>query len=448
MLITNANIVTWEKQNRILDDHAILIKDGVIQSIGLQRDFINHYPDEYKLDAQGQYVLPGNICAHTHFYGAFSRGLSIPGSPPKNFSEILAKLWWPLDKSLTHEDVYYSALVCLIDAIKHGTTTLIDHHSSPNAIDGSLDILADAVKKAGVRCVLCYEVSDRNGKENSQAAIHENVRFLHSLTNSGQDSSLISGSFGLHASLTLSSRTLDNCRDSVPTGTGFHIHAAEAEIDETDSLSKSSLRVIERLNQHKILGPQSIVAHAVHIDASEISKLVESETWVTHQPRSNMNNGVGVAAVVFFLRSGVKVCLGNDGFSNTMWQEWKMAYLLQKIWYQDPAIFSGSDIVKMAVYNNSSLANIFFPNAPIGVISQGAYADLIFVNYCPPTPINADNLPWHILFGFQDSMVTTTIVAGKILMKDRQLTTLNEVEIATHARSLATKVWQRYESNL
>ena len=136
------------------------------------------YPEAERLDARGQYVMPGNICAHTHFYGAFARGMAIPGPAPKDFPEILAKLWWPLDKSLTEADVRASAEVMLVEAIRHGTTTLIDHHASPNAIDGSLDSIADAVDHSGLRAVLCYEVTDRDGEQKAQAGIRENVRFI------------------------------------------------------------------------------------------------------------------------------------------------------------------------------------------------------------------------------------------------------------------------------
>ncbi|MFH2038740.1 MAG: putative aminohydrolase SsnA [Chloroflexota bacterium] len=447
MLITHATIITWENPNRILEDHAILINNELIQDVGPQKKLIKKYPDEKIIDAEGQFVLPGNICAHTHFYGAFSRGMSIPGLPPKDFPEILSKLWWPLDRSLTHEDVYYSAMVSMIDAIKHGTTSLIDHHSSPNSIDGSLDIIASAVKKTGVRCVLSYEVSDRNGPENAKAGISENIRFLKTLKNNEVNSSLISGAFGLHASLTLSSETLDACKESVPEDVGFHIHAAESSDDEYDSIYKSGLRVIDRLDHHKILGSKTIIAHAVHVDAREILKLSETQTWVTHQPRSNMNNGVGVAPIESQLRSGIKLCLGNDGFSNAMWEEWKTAYLLQKLWNHDPRSLSGTDITQIAIYNNASLLNVFYPKAPIGVITPGAMADIIFVDYHAPTPLTEDNLPWHILFGFHESMVTTTIVAGKILMRDRQLIYIDEKEVSSKANILAAQVWKRYESS-
>ncbi|MDP2776382.1 MAG: putative aminohydrolase SsnA [Anaerolineales bacterium] len=446
MLITNANIITWESPNRVLQNHAIFIESDRIKEVGTTKALTAKYPKVKTTDANGQYVMPGNICAHTHFYGAFARGMAIPGPAPKDFPEILQKLWWPLDRSLDAEAVRYSALVCLVDAIKHGTTTLIDHHASPNFIDGSLDLLADAVDKSGLRGVLCYEVTDRDGVEKANAGINENIRFLRRLA--GDPHPRLAGTFGLHASLTLSGATLQACRAAATEGTGFHIHTAEHESDEYDSLGKSEMRVIDRLQKHGILGSNTIAAHGVHFDAREMEILKETGTWLTHQPRSNMNNGVGVAPIESMLRLGIKVCLGNDGFSNAMWEEWKTAYLLHKVHYRDPRRMGGYDVTQMAVYNNAALAHQFFPAAPIGQIVEGAFADFIFVDYHPYTPLTDGNLPWHIIFGFQQSMVTTTIVAGKVLMKDRQLLTLNEEEIAARAREIAPRIWKKYEEEL
>ena len=185
--------------------------------------------------------------------------------------------------------------------------------------------------------------------------------------------------------------------------------------------------------------------HAVHVDAREASLLAESGTWVTHQPRSNMNNGVGVSALESMLRLGIPVCLGTDGFSSTMWEEWKFAYLLQKVWHLDPRRMNGMDVEQMAIYNNARLAGSFFPQAPLGVLAPGAFADIIFVDYHPHTPLTAGNLPWQIIFGFHESMVTTTLVSGKALMRDRKLLTLDEEAITAHARELAPAVWMRYE---
>jgi putative selenium metabolism protein SsnA len=446
MIIHNVSIITWGEAAQILDDHAVLIKDGLIRKLGPSAAMLKNNPEADLLDAGGKYLMPGNICAHTHFYGAFARGMAIPGKAPRDFPEILRKLWWPLDKALTEEDVRYSALVSLVDAIKHGTTTLIDHHASPNAIHGSLDAIADAVEQSGLRAVLCYEVTDRDGPDKAQAGIAENLRFLERTRDGHVAGGLIQGTFGLHASLTLSDKTLEACRKAVPDEIGFHIHVAEHEADEYDSLFKSNLRVVDRLQEHGILGERTIVAHAIHVDSREIELLAESGSWVSHQPRSNMNNGVGVAEIESLLRSNINVCLGNDGFSNAMWEEWKTAYLLHKVWHRDPRRLPGDRVTELAVYNNARLVNVFFPDAPIGEIREGAQADIILVDYHPTTPLTAGNLPWHILFGFHESMVTTTIVAGKVLMHDRELLTLDESEITERSRELVPHVWERYQS--
>jgi putative selenium metabolism protein SsnA len=445
MLILNGKIITWGEPAQILENQAILIRDNRIQEIAPQADLLARFPQEERIDAKDQYVMPGNICAHTHFYGAFSRGMAIPGAPAKDFPEILQKLWWPLDKSLLMEDVRSSALVCLVDAVRHGTTTLIDHHASPGAITGSLDVIAEAVEQAGVRASLCYEVTDRNGMDGAREGIHENARFLSYVQRERPANGRLAAMFGFHAGLTVSDETLAASRETVGEGTGFHIHVAEHTVDEYDSLAKSGLRVVDRLQKFGILGPKTIVVHAVHIDAREIAILAETNTWVSHQPRSNMNNAVGLPAVEDMLRSGVRVCLGNDGFSNAMWEEWKALYLAHKLYHRDPRRMQGGTVAQMAIYNNAALVEAQFGNGPIGVIAPGALADLIFVDYHPFTEMTAGNLPWQMLFGFHESMITTTIVDGKVLMYHRALLSLDEEKIAYEARKRSASVWQRYQ---
>jgi len=443
LLITNGTLVTWGENNRVLNDHALAIENGVIAAIGPTAELSERYPTAEKLDARGQLVMPGNICAHTHFYGAYARGMAIPGPAAVDFPQILERLWWPLDKALDADAVRLSALVCLVDAIKHGTTTLFDHHASPNFIEGSLDVIADAVVLAGLRAMLCYEVTDRDGEEKMRAGIAENVRFM----NSANHRPLVTGTFGLHASLTLNDEALRACADALPTGGGFHVHVAEHEADENDSLRRSGKRVVERMHEYGIWGRKTIAAHCVHINEAERDILRETGTWVTHQPRSNMNNAVGALALDDMLAAGIPVCLGNDGFSNNMWAEWKDAYLLHKVVNRDPRKANGADIARMATQHNAQLANQFFEDCPIGQLVEGAAADMIFVDYHPYTPLTAGNLPWHILFGFEASMVTTTIVNGIVLMHDRRLLTLDEAAIAQEALALAPQVWERYTAN-
>ncbi|MBP8863945.1 MAG: putative aminohydrolase SsnA [Anaerolineae bacterium] len=442
MLITNARVATLGPEPRLIEDGALYLDGDKIVAVDTTAALRARYPEAERFDAGGQLALPAPLCGHTHFYGAFARGWAYPGPAATRFGEILERLWWRLDKLLTPEDVRYSALVCLADAIRHGTTTLIDHHASPFAIPGSLDIIAAEVLRSGVRASLCYEVTDRDGEALAQAGIAENVRFLRRMR--AHPHPQLAASFGLHASLTLSEATLAAAVAAAEgLETGFHIHAAEGIEDVEDSLRKSGRRVIHRLHAAGILGPRSIVAHAVHVDESEMEVLADTGTWVTHQPRSNMNNAVGTGQVERMLAHGVKVALGNDGFSNNMFAEMKAAYLVHKLAQQDPRAMPGDLVFRLAFDANAQLARLFWPQTTLGVLEPGATADLILVDYHPITPLSAGNLPWHFLFGYEASMITTTISAGRVLMRDRQVLTLDEEEITARSRELAAKLWQR-----
>jgi putative selenium metabolism protein SsnA len=373
--------------------------------------------------------------------------MALGGEPATNFPEILEKLWWRLDKALWPDDVHYSALVCLVDAIRHGTTTLIDHHASQKHVAGSLDQIARAVEQAGVRACLCYEVTDRDGELAARAGITENVRFIRQTQARQREGDLqIGATFGLHASLTLSEATLETCAGlGRQMGTGFHLHVAEDKADQRDSLRRSGLRVAERLEKAGILGPQTIAAHCVHVDRIETEILLDSGTMVVHNPRSNMNNAVGTADVPWMLKIGIPVGLGNDGFSNNMFTEMAAAYLVHKQASGDPRTLPADQVVQIAWDHNARIARAFFPGLgpQFGQLAKGAPADLILVDYDPPTPLDAGNLPWHIIFGMDGSRVDSTIVGGQVLMRHRQLLTLDETEILTKARVLAGKLWQR-----
>lgn len=443
MLITHGNIATFGSDPKIINDGAIYIEGDRIAALGSSAELIEQHPDAEQLDARGQLVMPGNICAHTHFYGAFARGMSLPGEAPKTFVEILEKLWWRLDRALDAEGVRYSALVSLVDAIRHGTTTLIDHHASPNFIDGSLDVIAEAVNQSGLRVCECYEVTDRNGAEGARAGIMENVRFAKSLQAS--NSNLSAASFGLHASFTIGTETLERClAEARALDIGFHVHVAEDAADQVDAKQKYDMRVSERLQSSGVLGAHTLCAHCVHVDNTEIAALARTNSKVSHQPRSNMNNAVGTARVQAMLDAGICVGLGNDGFSNNMFTEMKAAYLVHKSTASDPRVMSGDTVTQLAYQNNAEIASIFWPH-PVGELTRGAFADIILLDYWPFTPLTAGNLPWQIIFGADGSHVSTTIVGGKVLMRDRQLLTLDEEAIAAKARELAPQIWRRTE---
>jgi putative selenium metabolism protein SsnA len=440
VLIVNGTLVTFGSDHRVIPYGGLRIEDGLIAEVSTSHHLLSAYPSEAVLDAQGGLVMPGLICAHTHFYGLFARGMAMSGEAPASFPDILRHLWWRLDKLLTLEDIRYSALVCLADAIRSGTTTLFDHHASPLAVAGSLDTIAAGVEQAGVRACLCYEVSDRDGPEIADAGLRENAGFIAGVR---KRPGLLSSSFGLHASLTLSDQTMENAKvlaDSLDSG--FHIHVAEDVADVRDALEREGVRVVPRLARHGILGPKTIAAHCVHINAEEREILRETGTHVVHNPRSNMNNAVGVADVPAMLAAGIAVGLGNDGFSNNMFSEIKTAYLMHKLAARDPRVFAADQALQVAVGNNAAIAEGYFPR-PLGRLAPGACADVIILDYDPPTPLTESNLPWHVVFGMDAGHVNTTVVDGKVLMHDRKLTTLDEQEISARSRELAEKLWAR-----
>ncbi len=447
MLITQGTLVTMGSPNELFPNGALYIEDGRIADLGPSAELEARYPGAERLDAGGRLVLPGLVCAHTHFYGAFARGMGLPGEPAGNFPEILEKLWWRLDKALWPDDVHYSALVCLVDAIRHGTTTLIDHHASQSRIVGSLDRIAEAVDQAGVRACLCYEVTDRDGEEAARAGIAENARFLQRARNRQRDGDHhVAATFGLHASMTLSDETLAEClKAAEPFGAGFHLHVAEDEADVKDSLRRSGLRVVERLQKLGILGPKTLAVHCVHVDRIETEILLDSGTLVVHNPRSNMNNAVGTADLPWMLKIGIPVGLGNDGFSNNMFTEMVAAYLVHKQATGDPRTLPADQVTQMQWDHNARIARTYFPalGADFGTLAVGAPADVILLDYDPPTPLAEGNFPWHILFGIDGSGVDTTIVGGRVLMRGRELLTLDEAAIMARARELAGKLWQR-----
>lgn len=446
MLIINGIIISGDDNQPFHSGKAIRIQADKITEIDQQSILLDKYPDEDLLDAKGQYIMPGNICAHTHFYGVFSRGMAIPGAAPKDFVDVLNKLWWPLDRSLDQDTIRLSAAVCLLDAIKHGTTTVFDHHASANAISGSLHTIAKVVEESGIRASLCYEVSDRDGEEKAEEGIEENRQFHEQVFQQQPANGRIQSMFGLHASFTVSEETLRKAKENAGE-MGFHLHVAEHFVDEDDAKSKYDMPIVDRLQKEGILGDKTIIAHGVHIDAKEMTILADTGTWVSHQPRSNMNNAVGMADIQSMLRLGANVVLGNDGLSNAMWDEWRSAYLSHKLWHRDPRWMNGADIKTIAIDNNARLASSHF-QTDIGYLREGAKADIIFVDYTPFTPLHPGNLPWHILFGFRDSMVTMTMVDGVVLMQDRKILTMDEKSINEETQQLVPYLWERYEQAL
>jgi putative selenium metabolism protein SsnA len=365
--------------------------------------------------------------------------MSIPGEPAKNFVEILEKLWWKLDNVLTKEDIYYSSLIPLIECVRNGTTTIIDHHESQSFQKGSLDEIARAVETVGIRASLCLGTSDRYGR--GREGLEENERFLSLLQS--RPSQLVNGMIGLHAAFTVNDDTLDESVNLAKKfGVGIHVHCAEDQADQEENLKRYNMRVIERLNSHGALGEKSIAVHCVHIDEKEMDILKTTGTNVVHNPESNMNNAVGCADVLEMMKRGIEVGLGTDGMSSDMLAQMRCAYLIHRHVRRDPRV-AFLEAPAMLLNNNPKIVRRV-TGWRVGEIAEGALADVILIDYLPPTPLDENNFLGHLIFGLVDATVDTTICNGKILMRDKKLVGLDEGSITQKSTQLASELWKRF----
>lgn len=439
LLIGNGRVVTRDPEHPFYEDGCVYIEENMIRATGETTALRAAHPDAEFLDARGGVIMPGLINAHNHIYSAFARGLCINGHDPKNFMDILEGLWWRLDRALDMEDVKWSAMATYLDCIKTGATTVFDHHAGYGAIMGSLFAISAAAKELGMRTCLCYEISDRDGEAKMKEAVRENVDFI--LHAQKDETDLQKGMMGMHAPFTLTNETLAYCAENKPDNAGYHIHVAEGMDDVYDSLKKYGKRTVERLFDMDILGPLTIAGHCIHVTPTEIDLLARTNTMVVHNPESNMGNAVGCGPVMEFLKRGVLTGLGTDGYTNDMLESYKVGNLLHKHNLCDPNAAWG-ELPQMLFENNPRIAGRYFKK-PLGILKEGAYADVIVTDYDPLTPMDGSNANSHILFGMNGRSVISTVINGNILMQDRQVLVCDEHEVLAKSRESAQRLWNR-----
>lgn len=388
---------------------------------------------EEVLDLAGRLAVPGLVNAHTHLYSALARGMPGPGSPPRNFLEVLERVWWRLDRALDEESVYLSALVGGIEAALSGTTLLVDHHSSPSFIRGSLAAIQRALEEVGLRSVLCYEVTDRNGTAGRDAGLQENVDFLRD-----GPSALTSGMVGAHASFTLSEESMARLGQAVAaSGRPIHIHVAEDRADVEDCRERHGGTLPQRLARHRLLAPRALLAHCVHLTAEETAAVQEEGAWIAHNPRSNMNNHVGYAPTPALRRAA----LGTDGMDQDMLAEARAAFLEMRDAGRDDAFSAAVALLAGGHRLAADLAGL-----PFGRLEPGAPADLVVLDYTPPTPLEPGNLAGHLLFGLDRSHVSSVMVAGRWIVRDRRVLTVDAGAAFARARDAAQRLWTRMKA--
>lgn len=442
LLICNGRVITRDEACPWLERGAVAIDGERIREVGFELALRSKYPDAEVLDARGGVIMPGLINTHEHIYSAMARGLSVKGYAPRGFVDILEGMWWNIDRHLTLEQTRLSALTTLIECVKNGVTTIFDHHASFFHVPDSLFAIEEAAKQAGIRRCLCYEVSDRDGPEKAREAVLENEHFLRYAR--AERSDMVAGMMGMHASFTISDRTFDFAAAHKGEDVGYHIHVAEGAWDLEHCQQTYGVRLVERLRQRGALGPKTLAAHCIYIDEAEMELLKDTDTMVVHNPESNMGNACGCPPTMELVRRGILTGLGTDGYTHDMLESWKAANLLHKHHLRDPNA-AWSEVPKMLFENNPRIAGRYF-STPLGKLRPGYGADVIVTDYIPTTPMDAGNCNGHILFGMNGRSVIHTVCAGKVLMRDRNLTFCDEAEVNARVRESAAGLWKSINS--
>ena len=435
-LIGNGRLFTRDEKNSFFENGAVVWKDNTIVEVGDFETLKKKYADAEFIDAKGGVIHPAFINTHEHIYSALARGLSIKGYAPNGFLEILDGLWWTIDRNLDNDLTKLSAEATYLECIKNGVTTIFDHHASFGEISGSLFAIEEAARDFGVRSVLCYEISDRDGKEKAHAAIKENVDFAKHALSLKDD--FIKGMMGMHASFTISDKTMELCRKEKPKEIGYHIHVAEDILDLHRCLKEHGKRIVDRLYDWDVLGEKTLLAHCIYVNPHEMDLIRDTNTMVVHNPESNMGNACGCPPTMEIVHKGILTGLGTDGYTHDMIESWKVANILHKHHLVDPGA-AWAEVPEMLFQGNARIANRYFEKK-LGVLEKGAAADIIITDYIPPTPMNAGNLNGHMLFGMNGRSVVTTVGNGKILMKNRELQGIDEERCLAKIREGAARL--------
>ena len=292
-----------------------------------------------------------------------------------------------------------------------------------------------------MRSCLCYEVSDRRGEEKRDQSIAENAEFAkwaHDAREAGDN--MIAAMFGGHATFTLSDETMDKMAEANDGLTGFHIHVCEGMNDVWDSrLNRGGISPVERLLQHNLLGPDTMLGHCIHVTPAEMDIIRESGTWLVNNPESNMGNAVGCAPVLEFFRRGIPVCMGTDAYTHDMLESLKVFLIIQRHNAAMPNVGWG-EAMTMLFENNAKMATKYF-GRQLGILAPGAAADVIVMDYPVFTPFSDENIDGHMLFGMMGKNCRTTIVNGQVLYKDREFVAFDEERINAWTLEQSKKLW-------
>jgi len=439
ILVKNGLVVTMDSKRRVIEGGYVAVLENKIVEVGKDP---SGKSAEKVIDAKGAIVMPGIICGHTHLYGILLRGSPwfAKIEPPTDFIQNLHRIWWAMDEIMNYEDAYASALAASFEMMKSGVTLFADTFSGPNAIEGVLDRIEEAVKKVGIRGIIAFEATERHSKEEGERGIKENIRFIKKVRK--KKDPLVTGMISIHASFTVTNWLLKWARElankyKVP----ITLHTSEGLVDPYHNLERYGMRTFERLYEVGLLGPDVVAVHAVHVIDDELKLIAKTGTKIAHNPLSNMLNAVGAPPIHKMLKMGITVTIGNDGYIFDPFENIRGAYLLAKVAFRDPRLITPLEAIEMATINGAKAYGL---EDKLGSLEPGKRADIIIVMpELMPTPLNAETVYGHLVNTIDGDDVKTVIVNGKIIMENRKSLTISEEEVNKISQETTVKFWER-----
>lgn len=444
ILISEGLIATMNNERRVIDRGYVAISDGLIVDVGVG-DGKDKYIAEDQVDARRRVVIPGLLCAHTHFYGVLLTGSPWFSKiePPTDFQQNLQRIWWALDVFLGYEEAYASALVGSILLARSGVTGFFDNISSPNTIVNVLDYVEKGVNEVGLRGYISFEVTQRRRIEEGFRGLEENIRFIEK--NNNDPKKIVKGAIYLHASFTVSD---DLIAKAVEYSTKYNallaIHAEEGLVDVYHNIERYGIRPIERLKKLGFLGPRTHLVHLVNATDDELQIVKETGAHVAHNPMSNMLNAVGVAKVPEMIQLGINVGIGNDGYIFDQFENMRATYLIHKVWRRDPRVITPLQVVEMATVN---VAKMFHLDHVIGSIERGKEADIVIIKpLTPTTPVDSRTIYGHLVNTFSSKDVESVLVRGRFVLRDKRLVNVDEEKAVEYTHRVVEKLWDKLVS--
>jgi len=416
------------------EDWGVVIDGAVIAAVGPNSDLYAARPNAEVIDATDLLLMPGFVNAHMHSYGLLAHGIPVD-APPRDFYELLADFWWPCVENRLDAPMIEAAIgLACYRMIRSGITSFCDVLEAPNASADILEVEADVVRKAGLRAILMTEASERINTACGERLTDENARFI----NSHEKDDLIHGMFCIHTSFSCSERFVTQAkRISNDLGCDIHLHLSESPYEPTACLKRYRLRPVEWYDQLGFWDSSVLASQVVAVDAAEIRLLAERGVRVAHMPLSNCDVGGGIAAVPAMLKEGIRPGLGSDGYINNMFEVMRGAFLIHKGVLQNRQVMPARTVLSMATSWGAEAIGV----PETGEIAPGKLADLIGIELNFDTPLTAHNVLDQILLYRNPENVVMTIVNGEILMKNREVLTLDEEKVRHEVASQVKRLW-------